>query len=138
MSGMLPPGLLRKAPTDHQPSTDFSKIELPEAVDEKDERGKALGQIKEDEDDDFVPNAVKRLQRRTETERLSVMSAYIKRQEDLRKQFKRAKLEEEESGEEDWENEEDDEEGSESEWETASDTDEDESAAEHDDSKKKA
>jgi len=124
VSGMLPPGLLRKAPTTHQPSTDFSKVEV---VEEEEEVGRGGGGEKmvedkdkdndddDDDDEEFVPNVTQRLSRRTEKDRQSVMGAYIKRQEDLRTQMKRAKLEEEESSEE-----ESDESGSE--WETDDDT----------------
>jgi len=119
VSGMLPPGLLRKAPTTHQPSTDFSKVELVED-DTTLKGGTEVGN--EEEDEDFVPDIVKRLSRRTEADRLSVMSAYIQRQEDLRKQFKRAKLEEEESSAESSEY--DDEESGE--WETGSEDEEEE------------
>jgi hypothetical protein len=76
--------------------------------------------VKKVEKDDFVPEIQKRLARRTEADRMSVMSAYIARQEELRMQLVRTKKIEEESdaeseSESEWETGDEDEEGEESE-----------------------
>ena len=111
VSGMLPTGLLGQAPTTHQPSSDFSRAKGiaeesdesesdDEVVEEVDEVTGMTVRVKKHKEDDFVPEIAQRLARRTEADRLSVMSAYIARQEELRNQLRRKKKLEEESSEE--------------------------------------
>lgn len=118
---MLPKGLLRQAPTTHQPSIDFSKLKVEDDEYDTDDYEMVYDEVtgmkmkKRKEDNEvFVPEVAKRLARRTEAERKSVMSAYIERQEELRRQMRRGKLEEEES---DAEEESNSEEWSSEEWE---------------------
>ncbi|GMH52466.1 hypothetical protein TL16_g01237 [Triparma laevis f. inornata] len=106
VSGMLPRGLLKQAPNTHQPSSDYSNVEIEEEFEEDYEQvfDEVLGtnvRRKKTETEQYVPEIAKRLARRTEADRKSAMSAYIERQEQLRLQLVRGKeLHEESSGEE--------------------------------------
>ena len=113
VSGMLPGGLLRQAPQTHQPSSDFTKLEVQEEEsDEEDadpnddslwEEDEVTGmrvRKKKAEVEAFVPEIALRLARRTEEDRKSAMTAYIERQEHLRLELERERLEAEGVGEE--------------------------------------
>ncbi|GMI11983.1 hypothetical protein TrVE_jg13990 [Triparma verrucosa] len=124
VSGMLPRGLLRQAPNTHQPSSDYSHVEIEEEFEEDYEQvyDEVLGtnvRRKKAETEQYVPEIAKRLARRTEADRKSAMSAYIERQEQLRLQLVRGKelheeSSEEESSEEEYDSEEEEGEGGES------------------------
>lgn len=112
VSGMLPQALPRQAPTTHQPSSDFSKLETFEEEDsdeddkeqhwEEDELTGEKVLIRKSNKEEYVPEIAKRLARRTEADRKSVMTAYIERQEFLRLQYvaSQKKAEEDASGSE--------------------------------------
>ena len=106
VSGMLPGGLLRQAPQTHQPSSDFTKLGVQEEEsDEEDadpnddslwEEDEITGmrvRKKRAEVEAFVPEIALRLARRTEEDRKSAMTAYIERQEYLRLELERERLE---------------------------------------------
>jgi len=125
---MLPCGLLRQAPQTHQPSSDFSKLQIEEddndvddpndeSLWEEDEVTGMRVRKKKAEEKAYVPDIAMRLARRTEADRASAMTAYIERQEQLRLQLEAEKevekVDEDESASESeyWDSEQEDEEG---------------------------